>query len=310
LDKVNAEMTNGNSAGQLRQMLAGNDLVVAPGVFNPISALLAQRTGFRALYFSGGAFSASLGIPDVGLFTLSELATAIRQITAVTNLPIIVDVDTGFGSAANVMRTVRELENAGAAAIHLEDQVMWKRCGHLEGKQLIPAEEMAEKIVAAQEARSRGLVVIARTDARGVRGLDEAIERGRAYRLAGADIVFPDALESATEFAAFSERVGPPVMANMTEFGKTPFITTGEFQRLGYQVVIYPVTAFRMMLKAVDETYRELLQQGTQQGLISRMMTRREMYDVLRYDEAQQTIHRIGQRAAETLAGVPSKSGR
>jgi methylisocitrate lyase len=300
-------MSEENPAIRLRQLLAGNEIAIAPGVFNPISALLAERAGFRALYFSGGAFSASLGIPDVGLFTLSELAMAVRQITAVTKLPIIVDVDTGFGTAPNVMRTVRELESAGAAAIHLEDQVASKRCGHLAGKQLISTGEMAEKIVAAQEARSHDLVLIARTDARGVLGLEEATERGRAYRRAGCDMVFPEALQSPAEFATFRESVDGLLMANMTEFGQTPFITAQGFQQLGYKVVIFPVTAFRVVLKAMDEAYRGLLKQGTQQGFISRMMSRRELYDVLRYNEAQETAERVARKAAETLASSTSK---
>jgi methylisocitrate lyase len=185
--------------------------------------------------------------------------------------------------------------------------VMSKRCGHLEGRQLISAGEMAEKIVAALEARSRGLIIIARTDARGVLGLEEAIERGGAYARAGCDVVFPEALKSAAEFAAFGERVKAPLMANMTEFGKTPFITAAEFQQLGYKAVIFPVTAFRVMLKAVDEAYRELVKQGTQQGFISRMMTRRELYDVLRYDEAGEIVDRIARKAAGALAGGTSE---
>ena len=300
-------MNGENSATRLRELLAGHDIVVAPGIFNPISALLAERAGFRALYFSGGAFSASLGIPDVGLFTLSELATAVRQITTVTKLPIIVDVDTGFGGTPNVMRTVRELEAAGAAAIHLEDQVASKRCGHLEGKQLISTEEMAEKIVAAQDARSRDLVIVARTDARGVGGLAKAIERGAAYARAGCGMVFPEALEGVAEFAAFRERVHAPLMANMTEFGKTPFITAEEFQRLGYKLVIFPVTAFRVMLKAVVDTYRELAQKGSQQGFISRMMTRQELYDVLDYDQTHDVMDRVARKAAEALSSGAAK---
>jgi methylisocitrate lyase len=300
-------MSEENSVNRLRDLLAGPEIVVAPGVFNPISALLAERAGFKALYFSGGAFSASLGIPDLGLFTLTELANAVRQITAVSELPIVVDVDTGFGGALNVIRTVRELESAGAAAIHLEDQVMSKRCGHLEGKQLISTEEMVEKIVAAREARSRDLVIIARTDARGVLGLEEAIARGAAYARADCDLVFPEALESASEFAAFRDRVQAPLMANMTEFGKTPFIAAQEFEGLGYKLVIFPVTAFRVMLKAVDEAYGELVEKGTQKGFVSRMMTRREMYDVLQYDKAQEIVDSVAEKAADAVANPASK---
>ena len=295
-------MSGENPATRLRELLAGPKIVVVPGVFNPISALLAKRAGFQALYFSGGAFSASLGIPDLGLFTLTELANAVRQITAASELPIVVDVDTGFGGALNVMRTVRELESAGAAAIHLEDQVMSKRCGHLEGKRLISAEEMVEKIVAAREARSRDLILIARTDARSVLGLDEAIARGEAYARAGCDLVFPEALESADEFAAFRGRVRAPLMANMTEFGKTPFISAQQFERLGYKLVIFPVTAFRMMLRAVDDAYRELMAKGTQEGFVSRMMTRREMYEVLRYDKAQEIADGVARKTAAAVA--------
>lgn len=300
-------MSGENPATQFRELLAAREIVVAPGVFNPASALLAERAGFKALYFSGGAFSASLGIPDLGLFTLTELANAVRQITAVTKLPIVVDVDTGFGGALNVMRTVRELEGAGAAGIHLEDQVMSKRCGHLEGKQLVSTDEMVEKIVAAREARSRDLVIIARTDARGVLGLEEAIVRGEAYARGGCDLVFPDALETATEFAAFRDRVRAPLMANMTEFGKTPFVTAQEFERLGYKLVIFPVTAFRVMLKAVDDAYRELMAKGTQEGFVPRMMTRREMYDVLRYDKAQEIVDGVAEKAATAAANDAPK---
>jgi len=191
----------------LRRMLAEDGIVVAPGVFNTITALLAQKTGFKALYFSGGAFANSMGLPDLGVFTLSELVGAVRQITPLIKIPLIVDVDTGFGETGNVMRTVAEIERAGVAAIHLEDQVMPKRCGHLAGKQVVAVEGMLQKIVAAKEARTGDLVLIARTDARAIHGLDAAIERAKAYVKAGADAIFPEALETPEEFAQFAKRI-------------------------------------------------------------------------------------------------------
>ncbi|MBI3951632.1 MAG: methylisocitrate lyase [Acidobacteria bacterium] len=286
----------------MRRMLAEDEVIVAPGVFNAISARLAEKAGLKAVYFSGGAFANSLGLPDLGVFTLSELVGAVRQITALIEIPLIVDVDTGFGEAINVMRTVTEMERVGAAAIHLEDQIMPKRCGHLAGKQVISVEEMMQKIVAAKEARTGDLVLIARTDARATHGLDVAIERAKAYVKAGADMIFPDALETAEEFSEFAEKVDAPLLANMTEYGKTPYLSAAQFQNMGYKVVIFPQTAFRVMLKAVADAYKELIALGTQKGLLDRMMSRSEVYELLDYYWYESADQRTARTAADILA--------
>jgi methylisocitrate lyase len=254
------------------------------GVFNPLSALIAEQVGFRALYFSGAAFSASLGIPDIGLFTLDELTTAVRWVTRATRLPLIVDADTGFGEAVNVYRTVTDLEAAGAAAIQIEDQVMPKRCGHLDGKQIVSAEEFVVKIRAASEARNSSLI-IARTDSKAVYGMGEAVLRGQAYLEAGADIIFPEALESEEEFGEYSRLVDAPLLANMTEFGKTPYLMVQRFEELGYKLVIFPVTALRVAAKAMEGALSETLSLGTQRNLVGDMQTRAELYELIRYSD-------------------------
>jgi methylisocitrate lyase len=285
----------------LRRMLAEDGIVVAPGVFNTITAQLAKKAGFKALYFSGGAFANSVGLPDLGMFTLSELVGAVRHITPLVEVPLIVDVDTGFGEAGNVMRTVAEMERAGVAAIHLEDQVMPKRCGHLAGKQVVAVEGMIQKIVAAKEARTGELVLIARTDARAIHGLDAAIERAKAYLKAGADMIFPEALETPEEFSKFAKEIDAPLIANMTEFGKTPYMDVAQFQTLGYKVVIFPQTAFRVMLKAVADTYKELMASGTQKGLLDRMMTRNEIYELIGYYSYESADKRTARAVADIL---------
>jgi len=271
-------------ARRLRELLdAGLDLVV-PGVFNGLTALLAREAGARTLYLSGAAFSASMGMPDVGLVTLDELARAARQIVRVTRLPLIVDADTGFGAALNVMRTVRELEGARCAAIQIEDQVDPKRCGHLDGKQVTSAEAFAEKVAAARSAAQQ-LIVVARTDARAIHGFDEAVRRGRLYREAGADVVFPEALESEDEFAAYAQEVPGPLLANMTEFGRGPMLTAARLFELGYRIVIFPVSAARVAAMHVEAFYEDLLRTGTQADWLQRMMTRDELYRLIGYDD-------------------------
>ena len=263
--------------------LMGRRILVAPGVFSPAVARLAEKAGFRALYFSGAGFSSLLALPDLGITTLTEVAQATRQITTQVGVPLIVDADTGFGEAVNVARSVRELKAAGAAAIHIEDQVLPKRCGHLEGKELVELDEMVKKLISAREAADKGLLVIARTDARTVEGLDAAIERSEAYARAGADMIFPEALESRDEFREFRKKVDLPLMANMTEFGRTPYMSAKEFEELGYEVVIFPVTAFRAMMKTVKKTFAQLKAEGTQKGMLGSLMTRREFYELIDY---------------------------
>ncbi len=270
-------------AAMLRNAMRGGKTVVAPGVFSPAVAKLAERAGFKAAYFSGAGFSNLMGLPDLGVTTLTEVSRGVHEITSLVSLPVIADADTGFGEAVNVSRTVREMIAARAAAVHIEDQVLPKRCGHLEGKELVDVEEMVKKLLAAKETASSRIMIIARTDARSVEGLDAAIDRAREYSRAGVDMIFPEALESRAEFSEFRRKVELPLLANMTEFGKTPYITAEEFGEMGYSIVIFPVTAFRAMMKAVEATFRTLKRDGTQKSIASSLMTRAQFYDLIDY---------------------------
>ncbi|MGC9209034.1 MAG: methylisocitrate lyase [Nitrososphaeria archaeon] len=265
-----------------REKLLSADFMIIPGVFNPFSALLAKRAGAQALYLSGAALTSSMGLPDLGVISLEELAYMVRKIKEVVDLPLIVDADTGFGEPLNVYRTVKVLEAAGADAIQIEDQLSPKKCGHLDDKAVIPKEEMVAKILAAKEA-SRDVVIVARTDARGVTGMDDAVERAKAYMKAGAEIIFPEALLNEDEFLEFSRRVEGRLLANMTEFGKTPYITASRFREMGYKYVIFPVTAFRAAAKTMLEVYQVLLSEGTQRNILDRLMMRSEQYEVINY---------------------------
>ena len=287
-----------------RERLSKPGIVVAPGVFMPIAAILAQEMGFEAVYFSGAAFSNMLALPDLGVFTLSELAYYLKFFTQAIDIPLIVDVDTGFGEALNVARTVRELEDVGVAAMHIEDQEMPKKCGHLSGKRVVPVDEMVKKIKAAVEARrDENFLIIARTDARDVEGLESAIERANIYVEAGADVIFPEALQSREEFVEFARRVKAPLLANMTEFGKTPYITAREFEEMGYKVVIFPVTTFRYAMGAVREALNVLKREGTQRSLLDRMMTREEVYRLIGYWGYEEWDRRIASEAFKQLGG-------
>jgi methylisocitrate lyase len=272
------------SPGQRLRQAWQQQTIAIPGVFNALVAKMAERLGFQAVYLSGGALSAAYGVPDVGLLTLSEFAHEARIIAQATSLPLLCDADTGFGEALNVERTVRLLENAGAAGLHLEDQQSPKRCGHLSGKSLVDAETMAAKIRAAAAARrDSGFVIIARTDARGVTGFDDAVRRAKRYLAAGADAIFPEALESADEFRAFAEAVPAPLLANNTEFGKSPNVDIAVFAALGYRMVLFPLTAFRTALKSAEDTLRDIQKLGHQRERLSKMLTRAELYDLLDY---------------------------
>jgi methylisocitrate lyase len=259
--------------------------IAVPGVFNALVGRIAERIGFQAVYLSGAALSASTALPDVGLLTLTEFIEAARAIAAATRLPLLCDADTGFGEALNVERTVRLFEDAGVAGIHLEDQQLPKRCGHLSGKQLVNAESMAAKVRAATAARrDADFVIIARTDARGVAGFEEAIRRARLYVAAGADAIFPEALESKDEFAAFARALAPtPLLANMTEFGRSPNVDFAELADLGYRMVLYPVTALRAALGAARATLADIFAKGHQRDQLGQMLTRAELYDLLDY---------------------------
>jgi methylisocitrate lyase len=262
-----------------------NEALALPGVFSPLIARLAERLGFRGLYLSGAALSASLAIPDIGLATLSEFVDEIHRISAASSLPLLCDADTGFGEPLNVERTVRLYEAADAAGLHLEDQTLPKRCGHLSGKQLIEPEAMAAKLRAACQARrDPDFVIVARTDARGVTSFDEAVRRARLYLQAGADAIFPEALESTEEFAAFAQQVNAPLVANMTEFGRSPLLDRVQLAEMGYRMVIYPVTALRSALQAAMETLIDIHAKGHQRDRLPEMMTRAELYKLLDYE--------------------------
>lgn len=258
--------------------------IAIPGAFNALTARLIERLGFSAVYLSGGALSAASGVPDVGLLTLTEFADEARRLASATSLPLLCDADTGFGETLNVERTVQMLEGAGAAGLHLEDQQFPKRCGHLSGKSLVEPDVMVAKIRAAcASKRDRDFVVIARTDARGVTGFDDAVRRAHLYLSAGADAIFPEALESAEEFARFAKEVPAPLLANMTEFGKGPLLTVEELGAMGYKMVLYPLTAFRSAMKSALETLTSLRAQGHQRDIVPKMLTRSELYDLLGY---------------------------
>ncbi len=271
---------------KLRQAWATGAIMV-PGVFNALTAKVAERLGYSAVYLSGGALSAGwAGLPDIGLLTLTEFAEQIAILARATSLPLLCDADTGFGEAVNVERTVRLYEDAGAAGLHLEDQILPKRCGHLSGKSLIEPEAMAEKIRAAvRSRRDPAFVIIARTDARSVEGYAAALSRARLYLEAGADLVFPEALETAEEFEEFAAAFNGPLLANMTEFGRGPLIPFDALARYGYRAVLYPLTAFRAAMYAADQTLRELRETGTQRDALGRMQSRAELYDLIGYQD-------------------------
>lgn len=274
------------SPGQMLRDLVAATAVQVPGAPNALMGRMIEEMGFPAMYLSGAAFSAGvLALPDIGLFTLTEMAQQLHYLTSRVSVPVIVDADTGFGDTVNVERTISELERAGAAAIQIEDQVLPKRCGHLSGKSLVPTEVMCAKIRAAVTARvDDDTVIIARTDARGVYSFDAAVERAKAYVDAGADWIFPEALTTLDEFEALAKEFSVPLVANMTEFGKSPLFGFDELADRGYRVVLYPVTLLRVAMKAVETTLSILAADGTQRELLDLMQTRQELYDLLEYD--------------------------
>jgi methylisocitrate lyase len=270
--------------GQLLRSAWQSAPLQIPGVFNALVARLAEEAGFPAVYLSGAALSASLGLPDVGLVTLTEFTEFARSIRSATRLPILSDADTGFGEALNVERTVQQFEAAGVAGIHLEDQVLPKRCGHLSGKKLVSKEEMMAKLRAAIAARrDPDFVIIARTDARGVNGLADAIDRARAYQAVGADVIFVEALKTEAEFAQCAQEIRGPLLANMTEFGQGPLLDFQTLGQMGYRLVIYPVTLLRLAMQSVQNGLDQIKQKGNQRDLVSQMLTRQQLYDLLRY---------------------------
>jgi methylisocitrate lyase len=293
---------------RLRELTKGPGITVVPGVFDPASALLAESVGFKAIYLSGAALTGSLAMPDLSIITFSEVLDATRRIMEVVDLPVIVDTDTGFGEAINVYRTVKELEEAGAAAVQIEDQVLPKKCGHLAGKHVVPPDEMIKKIITATEARRHDMVIVARTDAREVEGLDAAVERAQMYVEAGADVIFPEALHDLDEFKEFARKVKAPLLANMTEFGKTPYITAKEFEEAGYRFVIFPVTTFRAAMKAMKDVLLELREKGTQKYVLDRLMSRQEFYDLIGYYEYEKRDSEVAEKAEALVSRLKEKS--
>jgi methylisocitrate lyase len=284
------------SAGQcLRDALEREHPLQVVGAVSAYAAMLAARAGFRALYLSGaGVANSAFGLPDLGITTLNDVSEEVRRITAACALPLLVDADTGFGGAFSIARTTRELARAGAAGMHLEDQVQSKRCGHRPGKQLVPAQEMCDRLKAALDARSdAAFVIMARTDAHAVEGLAAAIARAQAYVAAGADMIFAEALTTLEEYRTFTAAVAVPVLANITEFGRTPLFGIQELGAAGVRLALYPLSAFRAMSLAAQEVYASIRKDGTQHALVARMQTREDLYAVLGYHAYEERLDRL-----------------
>jgi methylisocitrate lyase len=269
---------------RFRKLLERPGILQMPGAYNGLAALQAKAAGFEALYLSGAAISASMGLPDLGVITVEDVCFYIRQVARSSGLPVLVDGDTGFGEALNVMHMIRAFEDAGGAAVQIEDQLLPKKCGHLNDKKLAPAQDMAAKIAAARKAR-RHLYIVARTDALEREGLEGAIARAKLYLEAGADAIFPEALGDAEAFRRFHAEVKAPLLANMTEFGRTPYMTASQFEALGYKMLIWPVSALRVAAKAHEELYAAIRDQGGAQGMLDRMQTRADLYKTIGYHD-------------------------
>ncbi len=278
----------------LRQKLATGKLLRFPGSYSPLVSMLIEQKGFDGLYISGAVLANDLGLPDIGMTTLTEVAGRGRQIARTSNLPSIIDIDTGFGEPMSVVRTVQELEELGISGCHLEDQVNPKRCGHLDNKQLVTQASMCQKVKAAADGkRDKNFLIIARTDARASEGLDAAIDRAKAYVDAGAEMIFPEAMQDEKEFEAFRKAIKVPLLANMTEFGKSKLLNATELENLGYNLVIYPVTTVRLAMKAVEDGLDHIMKEGSQEGIVEKMQHRKRLYEILhyeRYNEFDQTL--------------------
>ena len=281
-----ADDTQAEPAGQrFRALLQRPEILRLPGAQNGMAALQARDAGFEGLYLSGAAMSASMGLPDLGVITVDDVCFFVRQVARASGLPVLVDGDTGYGEALNVMHMVRCFEDAGAGAVHIEDQLLPKKCGHLNDKKLADAHDMAAKVAAARRAR-RHLYIIARTDAAASEGIDGAVARAKLYLEAGADAIFPEALNNREMFEEFARRMpGVKLLANMTEFGRTPFFTAAEFQAMGYAMVIWPVSALRVAARAQEELYASLREHGGTHRMVERMQTRAELYATIRYHD-------------------------
>jgi methylisocitrate lyase len=293
---------SGTPGAQFRAALAAEKPLQVAGAINAYTARLAQAAGFRALYLSGGGLAAnSLGLPDLGISTLDDVLIDVRRISDASPLPLLVDIDTGFGSAFNIARTIRSLIKAGAAAVHIEDQVGQKRCGHRPGKELVPCEEMVDRIKAAVDARNESsadpdFVLMARTDALAVEGLSSAIERAQAYVAAGADMIFAEAVTELSQYTAFKRAVGVPILANITEFGKTPLFTRDELTQAGVDIILYCCAAYRAMNAAALKVYETIRAEGTQKSVLRLMQTREELYRFLDYRAYEEKLDELFNR--------------
>ena len=280
---VAADVPTEPAGNRFRALVERGGIVQIPGTHNGMAALQARAAGFEAAYLSGAAMTASMGLPDLGMITVDEVCFFVRQVARASALPVLVDGDTGYGEALNVMSMVRSFEDAGAAAVHIEDQLLPKKCGHLNDKRLADAHDMAAKVAAARKAR-RHLYILARTDAAASEGMDGAVARAKLYVEAGADAIFPEALHSAEMFREFAARMpGVPLLANMTEFGRTPFFTAAEFEAMGYRMVIWPVSSMRVSAKASERLYAAIRHDGGTQNVVDQMQTRAELYATIDY---------------------------
>jgi methylisocitrate lyase len=281
---VEKESTQEELADRFRTLMNAPEILQIPGAHDGMAALIARKAGFQALYLSGAAYTASQGLPDLGIVSSEEVARRAREIVRAADLPLLVDIDTGFGGVLNAARTAKEMAEARVAAVQIEDQDLPKKCGHLNGKKLVSVEEMMQKIKAIKQAAPT-LVVVARTDAYAVEGIESAIERGKRYVEAGADAIFPEALSTKEDFLKVSRAISAPLLANMTEFGKTPYYTAEEFSELGYSMVIYPVSSLRAAAKAYERLFQTIKSSGTQKSELENMQTRKELYEVIHYDD-------------------------
>ncbi|MFS1513889.1 methylisocitrate lyase [Chengkuizengella sp. SCS-71B] len=289
---IEEEVSQTDLAIQLKGLIADNEILKLPGTHDAMAALIAKKIGFKALYLSGAAYTASRGLPDIGIVTSTEVADRARELVRTTNLPVLVDIDTGFGEVINVARTAKEMVEARVAAVQIEDQILPKKCGHLNGKKLISTEDMIQKIKMIKTA-APSLLVVARTDAKSVEGFDSAVKRANAYVQAGADAIFPEALSSESEFRKMAGLIEAPLLANMTEFGKTPYYSADQFREMGYNMVIYPVTSLRVAAKAYENVFTEIFNTGTQVQSLEKMQTRKELYETIGYYEYEQLDQNI-----------------
>jgi methylisocitrate lyase len=289
-------MTDQITAGsRLRDAVAKNDPLQVVGTVNAYSAIMAQKLGHKAIYLSGGGVAAcSLGTPDLGISTLADVLEDARRITDSSDLPLLVDIDVGWGGAFNIARCIREMTRSGVAGVHIEDQIMQKRCGHRPNKAIVSSTEMTDRIKAAVDARKdESFVIMARTDALAVEGMDAAIDRAMACVEAGADMIFPEAMVELEQYKRFVDAVGVPVLANITEFGATPLFTTDQLASVGVKLALYPLSAFRAMSQAALNVYQHILQDGTQQNVVDTMQTRMDLYDYLDYHHYEQTLDQL-----------------